>query len=113
MSKMCIGHSHGLIAALRRKGMGSLIRPEQAAKFARRWLDGTATKPEFDPYVVAGLEILSKCRVMNIYVLPGGCPLCAAEKALQNADAGVAWIDNVSDLMLLTAQTNRLVAVGV
>lgn len=112
MSKMCSGHSHGLMGALRKKGMGSLIRPERAAESAKKWLDGTALKHEFDPYVVASLEILAMCNKMNIYVIEGACPLCTTNAALQNAAAADKWIDNVSDLMLLTAQTNQLVAVG-
>lgn len=110
--KICGRHSHDMLHALRRRGMQKLIRPEDSVTFAKRWLEGLATKPEFDPFVVATLEIFKKCHDMSIYVLEGGCPLCAVNVAFQKNDADASWIDNVSDLMLLTAQTNRLVTVS-
>lgn len=107
--KHCSRHSHDLLGVLRRKGMARLVNPARAQVFAERWIAGTATKPEFDPYVVSVLEIFKKCKDMNIYVLDGACPLCTINKALQDATADVKWIDNVTDLMLLTARVNELV----
>ena len=112
MSGVCARHSHDLLAACRKKGMGSLVRPERSRLFAERWLAGTATKPEFDPYVVAVMEIFSKCKQMNIYVLPGACPVCTAAVAIQSVKTADSWIDNVTDLMLLTARVNHLVSAG-
>lgn len=106
--KFCASHFHDLDHTLKHKGMGRFINPAHAETFAQRWLDGTATILEFDPLVVSVLEIKAKTVQMGMVCLNGDCPLCAANRALQNLDTADAWIDNISDLMLITCKTNNL-----
>lgn len=108
--KNCARHSSDLSEALKRKGLWHLVKPERAQDFAVRWLQGTATAVEFDPYVVASLEINMKMvkflRIQPEH--PQECPLCRVNLVLCNSEADKAWIDNVTDLMLLTAKVNDL-----
>lgn len=105
--KPCSAHSEDLLRTIRRKGMGALVRSDRAAEFARKWLLGTTTKEEFDPYVVATLEIASKAKELSVYVVPGCCPLCTVEAAYRQPLAP-DWIDNITDLMLIIARANAL-----
>lgn len=108
--KICAGHMFELSGAIRRKGMWPLVNTSNATHFAQRWLEGTAKQHEFDPLVVAALEVSAKAKQLCGDLLHAEtCPLCQINLVLQNADASQAWIDNVSDLMLLTAKVNHLV----
>lgn len=106
---LCARHSHDLSAVLRRKGLGALIRPEAARQSAELWLKGQTRPKDFDPYVVSALEIFSKCNQLSIYVIKDACHLCTAAAALRKDELPDAWIDNVTDLMAITARTNGLV----
>jgi hypothetical protein len=101
---------HSLDAAIRKKGMGNLISLQdwEAKAKAKRWLEGTAPVGEFDPLVVAYLEINKKAFEMFNTHLRDECPLCAANRILKrNADK--QWIDNISDLMYATCLANGLI----
>lgn len=105
--KLCSAHSSDLSKALRRKGIAHLMRPERAVEFAQKWLAGTTTKSEFDPYVVATLEIAKKASDLGVYVVPTCCPLCTVNAAYRK-ELAQSWVDNVTDLMLIVARTNDL-----
>jgi len=108
--RICNGHSHDLIHELDRRGLKKLIRPELASVHGKLWLEGKASREEFDPYVVATLEIASKAREFGVQALNGSCPLCEIARALQDNEVPEAWLDNCADFMLLIAKANHLVA---
>jgi hypothetical protein len=113
--KLCGSHQTDLAAALRKKGLWKLCStdPHISAVRAQRWLAGVAMREEFDPLVVATLEINSKAKEIlhpAIAETQHLCPLCQASKALQRVDIPAAWIDNCTDMMFLVAKTNGLVA---
>lgn len=108
--KYCTGHLHDLRKQLDRKGLSRLIHPERAGEFGQRWVQGTAKAHEFDPMVVAMLEIGAKCRQLGIEFTDRACPLCAVNVGLKRPDAASSWTDNVTDLMVVVAQTNGLVS---
>lgn len=112
--KLCSKHSHDLRKQLERRGLDKLINPAHAGEFAQRWLDGDALAEEFDPYVVAALEINAKAQQFGVVDLNdmNVCPLCAINRVLQNSRADESWVDNVADLMLITAKVNHLVPMG-
>ena len=109
--KICNTHFADLRAALNKKGLGPLMENNDdraVAEFALRWLQGTASMEEFDPLVVSVLEITSHAKTMlGIDPQDPRCPLCAVDFYLGSRGAE-SWIDNVTDLMLLTAKVNHL-----
>lgn len=106
--KLCSTHQHDLVRAVERKGMGHYVSKSagEATLKARRWLQGTACAQEFDPFVVSVLEINKKVSE-QLGDVRGACPLCAVQHYMGSA-ADAEWIDNVTDLMVVTCQTNGL-----
>ena len=113
-TKMCAGHYHDLAAALRKKNLWFLVAQESSERErrAQEWLKGTAKFHEFDPLVVSMLEITQKCRMLVSGGLPMGCSLCNAMKLLNDERVPEAWIDNITDLMVVTARINGLMRDG-
>ena len=108
--KICARHFSDLSEQVKHKGMGSMIRPERSELFAQQWLAGHARVHEFDPLVVAALEVNKKAtELCGAAIINGSCPLCTVTKVLQNHTADQTWIDNVTDCMLLFAKVNNLV----
>jgi len=108
--KHCARHFEDLYHMVKHKGMGSMVRPEQAEQFAHYWLNGSAKVHEFDPLVVSVLEINKKAmELCGPAIKQGECPLCTIAKVLQRKDAAETWIDNVTDAMLIFCKMNRLV----
>lgn len=108
--KICSRHFSDLAYAVKHKGMGLMIRPEKSEMFAHHWLNGHSKLHEFDPLVVAALEINKKAtELCGAAIINGSCPLCTVAKVLQRTDAADVWIDNVSDCMLVFAKVNGLV----
>ena len=109
--KICGTHFDEVKKALIRKGLGHLIKDrngEQLSDFAVRWLLGTATMEEFDPLVVAILEITNHAKIfIGMQPQDHRCPLCGVTYAL-GVGADDKWVDNVTDLMLLTSKVNGL-----
>jgi hypothetical protein len=110
---ICHKHLTELAKMLQRKGLGHLITedPQKAAYKGRRWLRGNARPQDFDPQVVATLEIYQK--VTSMGYAPTGCALCAVPALLRVASADAHWIDNVTDAMVVVAQVNGLMRGGV
>lgn len=111
--RMCSGHAIDLAKEIKRKGMGHLVYndPEHVEHFVQRWIHGVSPREEFNPFVVAVLEITKKAQdIVPPLMLEGGtrCPICCVSRHLHR-DVAVDWIDGVSDLMLLTAKVNELV----
>lgn len=108
--KHCSRHLHELSDALRKKNLWRLVQPERATELAGKWLAGHSRPDEFDPMVVSVLEINAKASQLCYGLSWAGseCPLCKVESVLQNSNAGEMWIDNVTDLMVVTAQVNGL-----
>lgn len=104
---ICNTHSHDLLKVIKDKGMVEHISltKEQAVIKAKRWLQGNATKEQFDPYVVASLEIYQKANEQLGLIEDPVCPLCVVEQVL---GASHSWIDNVTDLLVLFCRTNDL-----
>lgn len=105
----CTRHSFELEAALKRKGLGKLIKwksAEDVTRFTVRWLAGVATREEFDSYIVSSLEIMGKAHQFGFN--PHICSLCEVCARLLKIDADDEWIDNVTDLMVLVAHVNHL-----
>lgn len=106
--KFCNTHSHDLLAAIKRKGMGSHVSmtPGEAATKARMWLAGSLNSPrDFDPYVVSTLEVFQKAKD-NFGSLPEHiCPFCVADTTLKCA---ATWIDNVTDAMVMVCEANGI-----
>lgn len=107
--KMCTGHLHDLREQLRRKNLWRLHQPERAQLFAQQWLAGACAPHEFDPLVVSILEINKKVSELCGQLVNGTtvCPICLASRHLMT-DISVTWLDDVTDLMLLTAKVNHL-----
>lgn len=117
--KFCARHLTDLTAAIRRKGMIGLCHDDPAIvrHLAKRWLRGASgSKPsvtDFDPRVVAMLEICQKAHDVGLPRLAPACPICGAAKILQDNKVPDAWIDNVSDVLLLIAKVNNLIPTSV
>ncbi len=107
----CGYHSEGLMHALKHRGLGKLIDPAKAGEFAIRWLSGISAFHEFDPFVIASLEIRAQCTKVGIPEV-GGCPLCAADHFLPGRDIDEAWVTNVSDMMVQQAKLRQLIRGG-
>jgi len=115
--KICDNHYQNLAFALKKKGVWHLVGP-QATRQERavRWVTGkVAEEDSFDPLMVSILEISQKAKLLIgdqiLLAKPNGqhyCPLCEANRFFQKHEMADSWIDNCSDLMLLTAQTNGL-----
>lgn len=108
MSRLCATHSSALLEMVKRKGMGRYITQstDSVRRKTKLWLTGQAQPYDFDPYIVAALEVAKKAREMY-GVQNGTCPLCAADHFL-GFGAASTWIDNVTDLMVVTCQANDL-----
>ena len=115
--KICGRHSHDLLDMIKRKGLMHLVNndPKEVERRTKAWLLGIASRQEFDPYIIAVLEIYNKAseiigheleRVSAEGRVP--CPLCAVTRALQDAGADVKWIDNCTDAVLVAAEVNEL-----
>lgn len=109
--RLCNSHGHDLYSAVKRKGMAHRITTtEQGMKDVRdRWLTGTTPEGEFDPLVVATLEVFNKADEMfgKSWEKKSGCPLCAVDGILKQ-EAAKTWVDNITDLMLVTCIANGL-----
>jgi hypothetical protein len=106
--KLCNTHAHDLIKALQQKGLGAYISTSEAeaALKARAWLYGMTTRGSFDPYVVCVLEVFAKTKgLVHEHVIGTACPLCVVDQRLE-LGAARAWIDNVTDLMILVCRAN-------
>ena len=107
MNNLCPRHSYDLLSMIKRKGMERHIT-QHTADVRRKtllWLRGQSQPQDFDPYIVSSLEIIKKARDEYGAAHNGGCPLCYVEHLLGAADA---WIDNVTDLMVVTCHANGL-----
>ena len=109
MSKLCTRHTHDLHEDIKKKGMGRYVslNTQDVKRKTHLWLHGAATPADFDPYVVAVLEINKKAH--EEYGIPHHhtCPLCYIDHIL-GMRAATTWIDNVTDLMVVTCRTNNL-----
>jgi hypothetical protein len=104
--------------SLKKKGVWHLVGP-QATRLerAQRWVTATVKEEDgFDPLMVSILEISQKAKQLigDQIVMPKAngqhcCPLCEANKFYKKHEMAASWIDNCSDLMLLTCQTNGLI----
>lgn len=114
--KLCSRHFEELRSALQKKGLWYLVSLEaqDLALSTQLWLDGDTTDAGFDPFVAAVCEIRHKAlEIMgpeNTWRRNGSepCPLCSVMKFLQNETAAEMWVDNVTDLMVLVAETNGI-----
>ncbi len=109
--RCCQNHFQEVRKAIIAKGMQKLLKHEDTRDiqiFATRWIVGYAAAQEFDPLIVAMLEINNHAHMMiGMAKEDPRCPLCLVEFTMgQKADQ--KWIDNVTDLMLLTAKANDL-----
>lgn len=110
MSRLCSGHIHDLAEQVKRKGLWRFVRPENTEAFAKRWLAGTATMQEWDPLCISVLEIQKKASdTFGRDFVNGSCPLCVAAKIYRSVRIPGAWIDNITDLMIIQARVNHLI----
>ncbi len=115
--KFCSRHMHDMGAAIRKKGMGHMITQSdvEVARKAQAWLAGTLPAHEFDPMIASILEVNAKAvDLLGTRLLEQKnngnhhCPLCSANQILKNPAIDTSWIDNVTDLMVITAHQNGL-----
>ncbi len=112
--KICSRHFDALAAALKRKGLWYLCSTQhnQVAHDAAMWLQGRTTDATWNPVVVCLLEIYSKAdQVLGDYCVshPDSCPLCQMPKVFtSHKNLDDAWIDNITDMMVLVAITNGI-----
>lgn len=119
--KPCASHFEDLNTALRHKGVAHLINqdPARAAACAKEWLTKESCPPDlFDPLAVAYVEINKNATlVLGMRYIHGRngveCPLCALNKHLKNPGAAAIWVDNITTLMMLTAEKFHLKPRGV
>lgn len=106
----CTSHMHALRDKLRHIGLWYLVNtnPAVVKDRAQKWMKGTALREEFDPLVVIMLEINAKTKLHSVYVLPGGCPLCAVNAAKLDHTLADKWIEGFADLAMQIAQKNHL-----
>lgn len=104
--KYCSRHMHDCAAKVKQLGLYHQVQPERVALNATKWLCGD--RDAFDPLVVLMLEINAKCQLMSIYVLPEGCPLCAANNASQKHTMADSWIEGFGRRVLEIAIANGI-----
>jgi len=111
MAKLCARHEASLIEELKRKGIWFLCysEKEHVNAFKHRWLNGESVVGEFNPYVVAVLEINQKAVThIGAYTQESRyCACCEVQKKL-GEDADDVWLDNVTDAMLQFCLVNGL-----
>lgn len=106
---MCTRHSHDLLQFIRRKGMADHVSAtaEDAQRKARRWLQGQTSRDDFDPYVIATLELNQKAGMIFAVPSTPHCTLCVVEH--QGGPAVChEWLDNVTDAILAAALANDI-----
>lgn len=89
--------------------MWKLVRAGDSAATqaaAEKWLRGETSAHELDPLIVTLLEIRKKA--LELGADEHSCYLCSVERLLLNADAGVQWVDNCTDAVLLLCYANRV-----
>lgn len=114
--KTCAGHYVDLKRSLERKGLWHLVdlSPSVMADRTQRWLTGAGScaPQHFCPLVVSLLEVQKKVADLFGPQAETVCPFCEAARGMNNDKIPAAWIDNVTDLMLVTAKVNHLVPMG-
>lgn len=111
--KLCSGHYIDLRRALQHKGIWHLctVDAHLRGERAKMWLAGQCPAHQFDPFAVSLLEMRNKLSDLT-GGHPVGCLLCNAMKLLDNEKVPAAWLDNITDLMVVTARVNGLVSSG-
>lgn len=112
MGKFCNTHLVDLKSTIDKKGLGSLCTndKELLAIKMQRWLEGRVRRrSDFDPLGVAHMEINAKAQEMfGQGEHSKKCPLCQADHFLKGS-AGMTWLDNATDAVLLFAKQNHLI----
>lgn len=106
----CGSHNTAVQKAITERGMWGLVATDvkTVTKRAQLWLTGKATASDFDPLVIATLELLQKTR--EHAGLPGNkCPLCFASHHLGKGIDNV-WINGCTDKILDACKSSDVMA---
>lgn len=111
----CTKHLTDLIGGLRHRGMGKLLHcmeqpKEYSERFAKRWVEGTAAREEFDPLIVATLELNKKYVETWGPPMNGGdrCSLCWAGANAMSTKVPERWLEACCDQLAEIAKRNEL-----
>ncbi len=98
---ICKVHRERLQAALQKRDLWRLVKPERAKELANRWLSGEMrNEGDFDPYVVCWLEIHAHAveLLRDFGPKSRACSLCEVERQTRRGIAD-QWIDRFADLV--------------